>query len=114
MPKLTHRLPDKHSPGSKQMTIGKKLAASFGVMLALTCLLSYSSLAVVDRLGGILSISVNESARVADLISSIKLQLREMKELATATQFSYAVSSVLKVDASQVKAVQSLGDCSTC
>ena len=105
MLKLTH---------GKHMTIGKKLAASFGVMLALTCLLSYSSLEVVRRLGGILSVSVNENARVADLISSIKLQLREMKELATATQFSYAVSSVLKLDSSQTKTAQSLGDCSTC
>jgi len=103
----------KLTPG-KQMTIGQKLAASFGVMLALTCLLSYSSLAVVNRLGGILSTSVNENSRVADLISSIKLQLREMKELATATQFSYAVSSVLKADSHQAKTVESLGDCATC
>lgn len=96
------------------MTVGKKLAMSFGVILALSCLLSYSSLETVRRLGGLLDISVNENAKTADLIGSIKIQLHEMKELATATQFSYALSSVLKVDSSQVKTVQSLGECATC
>jgi methyl-accepting chemotaxis protein len=96
------------------MTVGKKLAISFGIVLVLSCLLGYSSLETVRRLGGMLDTEVNENAKTADLVGAIKLQLHEMKELATATQFSYAVSSVLKVDACQLKTVQTLGDCASC
>jgi methyl-accepting chemotaxis protein/methyl-accepting chemotaxis protein-1 (serine sensor receptor) len=96
------------------MTVGRKLAVSFGIVLVLACLLGYSSLETVRRLGGMLDTAVNENAKSAGLTSSIKLQLHEMKELTTATQFSYAVSSVLKVDVCQLKTVQALGDCASC
>src|ERR1022692_2253654 len=96
------------------MTVGKKLAISFGTLLGVSCLLGYSSLETVRRLGGMLDTEVNENAKTADLIGAIKLQLHAMKELATATQFSYAVSSVLKLDPRQVKTVQSLGECANC
>ena len=96
------------------MTVGKKLAISFGTLLGVTCLLGYSSLETVRRLGGMLDTEVNENAKTTDLIGSIKLQLREMKELAKATQFSYAVSSVLKLDAHQTKTAETLGECGAC
>jgi methyl-accepting chemotaxis protein len=96
------------------MTVGRKLALSFGIVLALSCLLGYSSLETVRRLGGILDTAVNENAKTADLVGSVQLQLHEMKAVAVASQFSYAVSSVLKLDASQAKAVRSLGDCASC
>ncbi len=96
------------------MTVGKKLAISFGILLGVTCLLGYTSLETVRRLGGMLDTEVNENAKTADLIGSVKIQLREMKELAKATQFSYAVSSVLKLDAHQSKTAETLGECATC
>ena len=96
------------------MTIGRKLALSFGVVLLLVGLLSYSSLATVRRLGGILNSTVNQEAQVADLISAIKVDLREMKETSTATQFSYAVSHVLQVQSGEVDKVNALGDCASC
>jgi methyl-accepting chemotaxis protein len=96
------------------MTVGKKLAISFGILLGVTCLLGYSSLETVRRLGGMLDTEVNENAKTADLTTSVKFQLHEMKELATATQFSYAVSSVLKLDAQHAKTTEALGECATC
>jgi methyl-accepting chemotaxis protein len=98
----------------KHLTIGQKLSASFGVVLALALLLSYSSLATVSRLGGSLAVAVNRDAKVADLIGEIKLDLREMKELSTKTQFSYAVGNVLKVNSWQLTGLRSLGDCGGC
>jgi len=99
---------------ANSMTVGKKLAISFGTLLGVSALLGYSSLETVRRLGGMLDTEVNENARTADLISAIKLQLHEMKVLATATPFSYAVSRVLKVDARQAKTVETLGECASC
>ena len=96
----------------KQMTIGQKLAASFGVVLVLTALLSYSSLATVGRLGGILNREVKEDARIADLTGAIKLKLHQMRELTTGTQFAYAVGNVLK--AAQPETVKKIGDCASC
>jgi methyl-accepting chemotaxis protein len=98
----------------QHVTVGKKLALSFGIVLVLTCLLGYTSLETVLRLGGILDTAVNENAKTADRIAAVKLQLREMKQLTRATQFSYAVSNVLKLDPSQGATMQSLGDCATC
>ncbi|MBZ5610396.1 MAG: methyl-accepting chemotaxis protein [Acidobacteriia bacterium] len=98
----------------KHLTIGQKLGASFAVVLAMTGLLSYSSLATVGRLGGILDRAVNEDARIADLTGQIKLKLHEMKELTTGTQFSYAMGNVLKADTCQANTLQKLGDCASC
>ena len=61
-----------------------------------------------------LDIAVNEDARILELTGAIKLDLREMKEFATAAQFSYAVSGVLKVDSGQLTSLQALGECSSC
>ncbi|HLK19818.1 MAG TPA: methyl-accepting chemotaxis protein [Bryobacteraceae bacterium] len=80
----------------------------------MTCLLGYSSLETIRRLGGMLNTEVIENARTVDLIESIKLQLRDMKEMAKATQFSYAVSSVLKLDARHEKIADTLGECGSC
>jgi hypothetical protein len=85
----------------KQLTVGHKLAISFSVVLVLVCILTYSSFDTVRRLGGMLDIAVNEDAKILELTGAIKLDLREMKEFATAAQFSYAVSSVLKMDSGQ-------------
>ncbi len=96
------------------MTVGKKLTLSFGIVLILSCLLGYSSLETVRRLGGLLDTAVNENAKAADLMGSIKVQLHEMKQVATSAQFSYAVSNVLKVESGQAKTVESLGECASC
>ncbi len=98
----------------KHLTIGQKLAASFGVVLVLTAVLSYTSLATVGRLGGILDRAVNEDARIADLTGAIKLKLHQMKELTTGTQFAYAVGNVLKADTCQAETVQKMGECASC
>lgn len=98
----------------RRLSVCQKLATSFGVVLILTGLLTWSSLDTIRRLGGMLVVAVNEDARVADLIGSVKLKLHEMKELSTATQFSYSVTHVVKVDASQARTTERLGDCSTC
>jgi len=96
------------------LTLGHKLAISFGAVLILVCVLTYSSFDTVRRLGGILETAVNEDARVLELTGAIKQDLREMKEFSTAAQFSYAVSSVLKVDSCQSSSLQTLGECSLC
>lgn len=96
------------------LTVGKKLAISFGVVFALMLAVTYSSFDTVRRLGGMLNLAVNEDAKIVDLIGAIKLGLHQMNELSKATQFSYAVSSVLKVDSCQLKTVQRLGECSSC
>jgi methyl-accepting chemotaxis protein len=97
----------------KHLTIGQKLAVSFGVVLLLTALLSYSSLATIGRLGGLLALAVGDDARAADLTGEIKLDLRAMKALSTATQFSYSVGNVLKADTRQLTN-RELADCSSC
>jgi len=97
-----------------RLTIGQKLTASFGVVLFVTLLLSYSSLATVSRLGGSLAVAVNRDPKIVDLIGEIKLDLQEMKDLSTKTQFSYAVGNVLKVNSCQLTALRGLGDCGSC
>src|SRR5690242_12392550 len=47
----------------RNLTIGQKLTISFGVVLALTGVLSYSSLGTIRRLGGTIDLAVNENAR---------------------------------------------------
>ncbi len=96
----------------RRLSVCQQLAMSFGVVLILTGLLTWSSLDTIRRLGGMLGTAVNEDARVADLIGSVKLKLHEMKELSTATQFSYSVSHVVKVK--ETKTTEGLGECSTC
>ena len=98
----------------RRMTVGKKLAVSFGVVLALTCGLSYSSWETVSRLGGMLDRAVNENAKTANLIGAVRLNLHEMKEISTAIQFAYALSGVLKMDSAKSSATKALGECSGC
>lgn len=97
-----------------KVTVGKKLAISFGVVFAVMFAVTYSSFDTVRRLGGMLNVSVNEDAKIVDLIGAIKLHLREMDAVSKQTQFSYAASSVLKVDSCQIKSLQALGGCSAC
>jgi methyl-accepting chemotaxis protein len=98
----------------KRFTVSQKLSINFGVILALTGLLTYSSIDTVRRLGGLLDREVNENARVADLIGSIKLKIREMKEFSIVTQFSYAAGKVLKVNSSKAHNAGSMPECSVC
>jgi len=97
-----------------RFSVGSKLAMSFGVVLLLIGVFSYSSFDTVRRLGGMLDVGINEDVKIVDLMGAIQLQLREMKELSTATQFSYALSGVLKVDTARTCSGQGLGSCSTC
>ena len=97
----------------KHLAIGQKLAISFGIVLLLACLLSYTSLETVRRLGGTLDVAVNEDAKTSDLVGAIKLELHQMKEESTSTQFAYAVSGVLTMN-SHNNSARSLGECSSC
>jgi methyl-accepting chemotaxis protein/methyl-accepting chemotaxis protein-1 (serine sensor receptor) len=94
--------------------VGQKLSVSFGVVLALTGLLTYSSVDTARRLAGLLDAEVNENAKIVDLIASTKLKLREMKEFSTAVQFSYSVGNVLEVNASRSHNARTMGECSVC
>jgi methyl-accepting chemotaxis protein len=98
----------------RHFTIGQKLSVSFGVVLVLTGLLTYSSVDTVRRLGGLLDTEVNENARIVDLITSIKLRLREMKTFSTSTQFSFTMGKILEVNSSQSHNARTLGECSVC
>ncbi len=98
----------------KRLTVSQKLSINFGVILGLTGLLTYSSVDTVRRLGGMLDREVNENARMADLIGSIKLRIREMKEFSTATQFSYAADKILQVNSSHAHNAGSMPECSVC
>jgi len=98
----------------KQLTIGQKLAIAFGVCFVLVCILTYSSFDSVRRLGGMLDHAVNQEARISELTGAIRLDLHEMKEYATAAQFSYVISGILKVDSRQLNSVKALGECSAC
>jgi methyl-accepting chemotaxis protein len=99
---------------SKNLSIGQKLAISFGVVLVLAGLLSYTSLETVSRLGGTLATAVNEDAKIIDLIGALKLDLQEMNELSIKAQFAYVVGSILKVDAAEAATLEALGSCTTC
>jgi methyl-accepting chemotaxis protein len=98
----------------KRLTVGQKLSVSFGIVLVLTALLMYSSVDTARRLGGLLDTEVNENAKIVDLISSIKLQLREMKHFSISTQFSYAMGNVLQVNSSKLHNARTMGDCAAC
>ena len=98
----------------KHLTVGQKLSTAFSVGFALVCILTYSSFDTVRRLGGMLDNAVNHEARISELTGAIRLDLHEMKEYATAAQFSYSVSGVLKVDSCQLGSVKALGACSSC
>jgi len=98
----------------RRLTVSQKLTVNFGVILFLTGLLTLSSVYSVRNLGGLLGREVNENAREADLIGSIRLRIREMKEFSIATQFSYAVGNVLQVNSSHNHNAASLGECSAC
>ena len=97
----------------RRMTVSQKLALGFGVVLVLVFGLSYSSLETVSRLGGMLDRAVNENAKTANLIGAVRLDLHEMKETSTATQFAYSLSGVLKID-SAGSSSHVLGECSGC
>ena len=97
-----------------RLTIGQKLSASFGVVLALTALLTYWSVATARQLGGLLDTQVNENAKGAALTSSIRLRLRAMKDFSTSTQFAYAVGKVLQVNSSRSQNARTMGECSVC
>jgi methyl-accepting chemotaxis protein len=96
------------------LTVGGKLFLSFGIVLALAGLLTYSSVYTAKRLGGLLDTEVNENAKIAELTSAIKLQLRDLKEFSTSTQFSFAVGKILEVNSSRSHNAHTMGDCSVC
>lgn len=98
----------------QRFTIGQKLSASFGVVLALTALLTYASVETAQQLGGLLDREVNENAKGADLTAAIRLRLRDMKDFSTSTQFSYSVGKVLQVNSSRGHNARTIGQCSVC
>jgi len=98
----------------KRLTIGQKLSVSFGVVLGLTGLLTYASVDMARGLGKFLDTEINERAKTFDLIASIGLNLREMKEFSRSTQFAYSVSKVLSVNSSHTHNAQTMGECSVC
>ena len=98
----------------KHLTIGQKLSFSFGVVLVLTGLLTVSSVDTARRLGGLLDTQVNENARVAELVTSIQLRLREMMDYSRASQFNYVVDKVLEVNSSKAHNARTMPQCSIC
>jgi methyl-accepting chemotaxis protein/methyl-accepting chemotaxis protein-1 (serine sensor receptor) len=98
----------------KRLTVGQKLSLSFGVVLGLTALLTYSSVDTAQRLGGLLDTEVNENANIADLIAAIKLDLRDMKDFSISAQFSYSMGKILAVNSSESHNARNIGECSVC
>jgi len=95
------------------LTIGRKLAISFGVVFILLCVLSYSSLDAIRRIGAGLDTAVNENTRAAHLVGDIASDLQQMKRESWSAQFADAIGSVLKVDSHKAGAAD-LGECSNC
>ncbi|HPT29004.1 MAG TPA: methyl-accepting chemotaxis protein, partial [Bryobacteraceae bacterium] len=62
-----------------QMTIGKKLMLSFGVLLALMMGLAYSSLSSGSTLSGELDTAVNKTARKTELAGQIQAAVSNMR-----------------------------------
>lgn len=97
-----------------RLTVGQKLAANFGVVFALTGILTYSSIYTAGHLGGLLNVEVNQNARIVDLTDSVKLRLRDMKDFSRLAQFAYVSEHVLEVNSSNSHNAKNLGSCSTC
>lgn len=98
----------------RHLTVGQKLTASFGLVLALAGLLTYASVYTGRRLGGVLDSEVNRNSRIVDLTTSIKLRLREMRDYSMSVQFAYVVDKVLVVNSSHSHNARDLGDCANC
>lgn len=97
-----------------RFTVGQKLAANFGVLFALTGILTLSSVYTERHLGGLLNTEVNQNARIVDLTDSVKLRIRDMKDFSTSAQFAYLTEHVLEVNSSRSHNAKSLGSCATC
>jgi len=60
------------------MTIGKKLIASFAVMLVMTLLLGISSLSAISELSSSLDTAVNATTRKIELIDAVSTARSDM------------------------------------
>ena len=64
-----------------QLTVGKKLMISFGIMLALTLGLAYSSLTSISSLSADLNTAVNSSAKKLDGSAQLTIDTSDMFSL---------------------------------
>lgn len=91
-----------------------KLAIGSSVMLLLVLVLSYSSLAVIQRLGGSFDQTLRETTQAADYFGDIQAGFQEMKAYAKSTQFAWVANRLLKVEAGQQKVAGAIAECSAC
>ncbi len=96
------------------LTIGRKLAISFGLILTLMCVLGYSSLRVIHLLGAELDIAVNQDSRATVLIGNVGMDLQEMKAQSWSTQIANALSNVVRIREDRKDIRDKLGECSAC
>ena len=98
----------------KHITICRKLISGFGLILVVTCLLSYASLHTIRTLGGSLNVAVNENSKATELLGEIQSDVLQMQAVSRTVQFDYVVTHVFTVRSNQVKQEQALGDCAAC
>lgn len=79
----------------RHLTIGQKLVAAFGAVIALTLVLACSSIATISSLGRTLEGTLARSVEGAALTDSIGQGVAELKAYAKMTQFAYTVNGML-------------------
>lgn len=104
---------DKHSVRI-HLTIGRKLAFSFGLIFILMCILGYSSLRVIHSLGAVLDAAVNQDSRATVLLGDVGVDLQEMKAQSWSTQIANALSNVVQIRDDRKNIRNNLGECSSC
>ncbi|HKW97165.1 MAG TPA: methyl-accepting chemotaxis protein [Bryobacteraceae bacterium] len=96
----------------KSWTIGKKLMAGFGVMLALTLSLSYFALTAIGKLGGALAAN---TAQTMDLVGAVRLGLQDMIARVKQAQLTYVVNHIKGLESGGSKSAVGSGiACSSC
>ena len=63
----------------RQMTIGKKLTASFAAMALLMLILSYCSLSAIVKVGGLLDAVVNQQSKKLETVGAITTDLAKLR-----------------------------------
>jgi len=97
-----------------RMTIARRLALSFGVILAVLCVSSVTAFRCVNTLTGLLAVAWTKNTPAADLLGRVRSDLLEMKAESRRTQFSWAVENLLEVDARRPAAKDVPGNCADC
>lgn len=92
------------------LTFGQKLAGAGLALLALTVVLSYSSLLIIGQLGTQLNQAATETNAVVDLIGDIKTNFHQLQGETKRVQFAYVIETT-KVDAALS---MKLGECKGC